>query len=126
MTTRPGHLPLRVVIVDDTQAIRHSLRVLVDAHAELEVVGTGEDGVEGIDIVRATRPDVVLLDYRMPRMDGIEAARVIRAELPETRIVMLSAYDDLSIMAYATAAGVDDFLCKGVAASVIHAALLGK
>lgn len=119
-----GTDPVTVVVVDDSPGIRRALRLAIDGHADLQVVAVGADGIEGIEVSREHRPDVVLIDFKMPRMDGIHAARQIIAELPDTRIVMLSAYDDMSIIDDATAAGVDDFLCKGVPARVIHASLL--
>jgi DNA-binding NarL/FixJ family response regulator len=121
---RTSRAPVRVVIVDDSPAIRRSLQLAIDAHPELVVVGVGRDGVEGVDAVRAHDPDVVLIDFKMPRMDGILATREIRTTHPATRVVMLSAYDDKSIILHATDAGVDDFLCKGVPARVLHASLL--
>ena len=73
---------VRVVLADDQEMVRAGLRMLVDFQPDLEVVGEASDGLEAVDVVRRTRPDVVLMDVRMPRCDGIEAARRV---LPRTR-----------------------------------------
>lgn len=103
---------LRVLIVDDEPAVR---AVLSDIFSEegFSVVGTACDGVEAISQAVVFRPDAVVLDVRMPRLGGLEAARQIRIELPDARIVMLSAYDDQSLIAEADAIGVAAFLVKG-------------
>lgn len=82
---------LRVVVVDDEPVIRMDLKVMLK-NAGYEVVGEGSDGFEAIELCRKLKPDVVLLDIRMPNLDGMSAASVISAECPHTAIVMLTAY----------------------------------
>jgi len=114
----------RVVLVDDSQMVLTALVALVDVHPRMEVVGTAADGHDGVAEVMRTAPDVVLLDMRMPNMDGIEAARRILEKMPGTRIVMVSAYDDASLIEAAMAAGVSRFVRKGSAATDIYDAIL--
>jgi DNA-binding NarL/FixJ family response regulator len=102
----------RILVVDDDEAVR---AVLVDVLEDegFEVVGGARDGLEGVSLALALTPDVVLLDVRMPRLDGIGAARQIRAELPAARLVMLSAYDEQALRTEANEAGASAFLVKG-------------
>ena len=105
---------MRVLVVDDDDAVRAVLAEVLQEEG-FEVVGRAIDGIEGVSLALSLTPDGVLLDVRMPRMGGIEAARAILAQLPNVRIVMLSAYDDASLQAEAKEAGVSAFLVKGCA-----------
>jgi DNA-binding NarL/FixJ family response regulator len=104
--------PVRVVLADDQEMVRAGLRMLLDFQPDLEVVGEAADGLAAVDVVTRTRPDVVLMDVRMPRCDGIEAARRIVAALPETAVVVLTTFDDDASLAEALRAGVSGFLLK--------------
>ncbi|MGH2934685.1 MAG: response regulator transcription factor [Gaiellaceae bacterium] len=102
----------RVLVVDDDAAVRGVLsNVLADEG--FEVVGAAADGAEAVELARSLRPDTILLDVRMPGVDGIEAARRIRALDPGVRLVMLSAYDDPTLLREAADAGASRFLVKG-------------
>jgi DNA-binding NarL/FixJ family response regulator len=83
---------VRVVLTDDETDVRVLLRTALRVDERCEVVGEASDGVEAIEVVKAQRPDVVVLDLRMPKMSGEEAALAIRTESPETAIVVFSAY----------------------------------
>lgn len=101
----------RVLIADDYPRSRHGLRVVLDLRPEIMVVGEAGDGREAVQLVGELGPDLVLLDARMPVMDGLEAARLIKAHWPEVRIVVLTI--DAGSQAEALAAGADAFLVKG-------------
>ena len=103
---------MRVLVVDDDDAVRAVLAEVLQEEG-FEVVGRAIDGIEGVSLALSLTPDGVLLDMRMPRMGGIEAARAILAQLPNVRIVMLSAYADASLQAEAKEAGASAFLVKG-------------
>ena len=111
---RPPDRPARVVVVDDDEAVRTVLsHVLADEG--LEIVGVAGDGDAAVSLAEALRPDAIVLDVRMPGIGGIEAARRIRPNDPDVRLVMLSAYDDPTLQQEANAAGASSFLVKGCA-----------
>ncbi|MGZ8572026.1 MAG: response regulator, partial [Actinomycetota bacterium] len=107
----------RVLVVDDQELVRAGFVMVVDHQPDLEVVGEAGDGAEAVELVRTLRPDVVLMDLRMPKMDGIEATRQI-ATLPTahvTRILVLTTFDDDESVYEALQAGASGFLLKEVA-----------
>lgn len=105
-------MTIRVVLVDDQSMIRTGLRMVLAAEPDIEVVGEADDGASGVRVVTDLRPDVVLLDVRMPGMDGLEAARrIVAADLP-TRVVVLTTFDEDEYVAAALRAGVSGFLLK--------------
>ena len=108
--------PLRILIADDHRLMLAAIRRVLDGQADLEVVGEAKAGDEVVPLALATRPDVVLLDVGMPKLDGIECARQLRRLLPRLRIVMLTAYGDAASIAEAERAGADGYVLKSVAA----------
>jgi DNA-binding NarL/FixJ family response regulator len=103
---------IRLLIVDDQQLVRAGLRMLCASAPDLRVVGEAGNGQEAVRRARAAVPDVVLMDLRMPGMDGTEATRRILAERPATRVVVLTTFDDDEHLYPALAAGVSGFLAK--------------
>jgi DNA-binding NarL/FixJ family response regulator len=104
--------PIRLLLVDDQQLIRLGMRMVLEADAGFEVVGEAADGHEAVEAVERLRPDVVLMDVRMPGMDGIEATRRVVAAHPESRILILTTFD-LDEYAFAGLhAGASGFLLK--------------
>ena len=102
-----------VVVVDDVADIRWLLRAALNADGRFEVVGEAGDGRQGVDVVKLTRPHVAVIDLRMPRMDGLEAATEIAQVSPETRVVIFSAVGEAAVAAAAQVAGVVGFVKKG-------------
>jgi DNA-binding NarL/FixJ family response regulator len=105
-------MAIRVVVADDQELVRSGFAMILDAQPDIEVVAEAGDGEAAVAAVRAHRPDVALLDVRMPRMDGIEAARALAAE--STRVVMLTTFDMDSYVYDALYAGASGFLLKDV------------
>jgi DNA-binding NarL/FixJ family response regulator len=106
-------MAIRVLIADDHEVVRSGLKSLFE-DTDIEVVGEAATGPEAIAKTRECRPDVVLMDIRMPEADGLAALEEIHAELPDTRIVVLSTYDNPTYIARAVALGADDYLLKGM------------
>jgi DNA-binding NarL/FixJ family response regulator len=111
-----------VLVVDDTPRIRTEIRLLLE-DSGLTVVGEGSHGAEGVMLARELRPDVVLMDVRMPILDGIAATSHITRELPDTRVIVLSAFDDQELTAAALAAGASAILSKGASPAEIASAV---
>jgi DNA-binding NarL/FixJ family response regulator len=103
-----------VVVADDQTLVRLGLRVLLESEDDLEMVGEADDGHAALEVVRRTRPDVVLMDIRMPVMDGIEALRAIVADpgLRDTRVVMLTTFELDEYVFESLRAGASGFLIK--------------
>lgn len=105
-------MTVRVLLCDDHAMVREGLERLVNSHEGVEVVGTAADGQEAVELAAELRPDVVMMDVSMPRLDGIEATRRIVAETPETRIVMLTSFREDVRVLDALAAGAIGFMLK--------------
>ena len=106
--------PIRVLIVDDHPVVRHGLRSLLTGHPDLEVVGEAEDGVQVIPFLSSHETDVVLLDIQMKGQSGIEVARRVRHSYPPVKIIILTTYDDESLLHEALEAGVHGYLLKSM------------
>jgi DNA-binding NarL/FixJ family response regulator len=121
---------IRVVIVDDQAAVREGLVVMLDLLDDVDVVGEAADGAEAVAVVDRTNPDVVLMDLRMPRRDGVEATTQIRAEHPTTQVVVLTTYAEDDHILSALRAGALGYLTKDAGrvqiAQAVRAAAAGQ
>jgi DNA-binding NarL/FixJ family response regulator len=116
--------PIRVVLAEDQPMVRAGFRSLLDSRTDIEVVGEAATGVEALEEVRALRPDVVVMDIRMPEMDGLEATRRIAADpsLSATRVLVLTTFELDEYVFGALDAGASGFLLKGgELADLVHA-----
>src|SRR5215208_1074418 len=102
----------RVIIVDDHDLLRASLRSMLECDHDLQIVDEAKDGQEAIELCRVHRPDLVLMDVRMPRVDGFEATRRIKNELGTTKVLMMSAYNNREYVSEAIRAGAEDCVLK--------------
>lgn len=104
--------PVRVVLVEDQPIFRQGLRFLLENHADIQVVGEAADGAEANAVISATRPQVVLMDLRMPKVDGVQATSHIRQRYPFCRILILTTFDDDELVFSALRAGASGYLLK--------------
>ncbi|HEU5203866.1 MAG TPA: response regulator transcription factor [Candidatus Limnocylindrales bacterium] len=105
-------MPIRVLLVDDQTLVRTGFRLILGSEPDIEVVGDAADGQEGIEQGRRLRPDVVLMDIRMPKVDGIEATRRVTKASPATKVVILTTYDLDEYVFDALRAGASGFILK--------------
>jgi DNA-binding NarL/FixJ family response regulator len=114
---------VRVVVADDQTVVREGLVLILGMLPDVEVAGAAADGEQALALVAVERPDVVLMDLRMPRMDGVAATKRIRAEYPDTQVVVLTTYaDDDSVFA-ALRAGARGYLTKDASSSALAEAI---
>lgn len=104
--------PIRLLLVDDQALFREGLRTLLSVQPDLEVVGEAGDGIEALQQYARLRPDVVLMDLLMPRLDGVEAVRQLRHEAPEARVIILTTFDDDDYVFEGLRAGAMGYLLK--------------
>jgi DNA-binding NarL/FixJ family response regulator len=106
--------PIRILLVDDQRLMREGLRILLELESGLEIVGEAGDGQAGLDAYEALQPDVVLMDVRMPGMDGVEATWRLRERWPDARVVILTTFDDDEYVFEGLRAGAMGYLLKDV------------
>lgn len=130
MTQEAGEKTARVVVVDDQTVVREGIVMLLGLLPGIEVVGAAGDGHEAVALVAELAPDVVLMDLRMPRCDGVEATRRIRAEYPRTQVVVLTTYADDDSLFPALKAGARGYLTKDAGGDeivrAVHSVLSGE
>jgi DNA-binding NarL/FixJ family response regulator len=114
---------IRVLIADDQPVVRDGLALLLGLLDDVEVVATAADGIEAVERARSERPDIVLMDLRMPRLEGAEATSRILAALPDTRVLVLTTYADDEFLFGALQAGAHGYLTKDATAEEIEHAI---
>jgi DNA-binding NarL/FixJ family response regulator len=105
---------IKVVLADDQDLIRQSLCYVLSRQKDIEMVGTAVDGLETLEVVEKQQPDVVLLDVRMPKMDGVECTRRIKQKYPQIKVIILTTFDDDEYIFDALRYGATGYLLKGV------------
>ena len=105
---------IKVMIADDQELIRESLKIVLNMNPDMEVVGVAENGQETVERVRVQKPDVILMDVRMPILDGVQCTKLIKEAYPEIRIIILTTFDDDEYVYNALKYGASGYLLKGV------------
>jgi len=116
---------IRVLICDDQQVVAAGLQAILSTATQIEVVGKAHDGAEAIKLVASTLPDVVLMDLKMPRVNGVEATREIRIQFPQVRVLILTTYDADEWVFEAIRAGASGYLLKDAPRDTLVAAIEG-
>jgi len=113
----------RILIVDDHEIFRRGLRSLLESRPEFEILGEAGDGVQAIEKASELKPDLIVMDVSMPRLDGLQATRQIRKKLPETKILILSQHDTSHMLAAALEAGANGYVTKSQVSRCLLSAL---
>lgn len=113
---------MRIALVDDQPLVRNGIASLLEAHGH-QVVGEASDGQEALELVRRTRPDLVLMDLRMPVLDGLSATRLLKTELPQVKVVVLTVSDDEQDLIEAVRSGAHGYLLKDLEADEFFEAI---
>jgi DNA-binding NarL/FixJ family response regulator len=115
--------PIRILIVDDHEVVRDGISVMMGRQQDFAVVGEAENGVEAVEKARDLQPDLVLMDLRMPQMDGVEAMRQIRSQHPEIKFIVLTTYDSDEYIFDAIEAGAKGYLLKDASREALFQAV---
>ena len=122
-TKRGVELDIRVLVADDQRLVRDGIASLLSIQEGIEIVGIASNGQEAVDLALALTPDVVLMDIRMPVMDGVEAARLLRSQLPDCQILMLTTFNEEELIVEALRAGACGYLLKDIPAHDLAGAI---
>ena len=120
---RQGSEPMRVVIADDHGIVRSGVRMLLERQSDIQVVGEASDGAEARDMVIREKPDLAILDVKMPKLTGLQATREIREQVPDVAVLILSMYDDDRYLFEALKAGASGYVLKAQADADLMAAV---
>ena len=113
----------RIVLADDHEAIRLGVRSVISSHPDWRVVGEAGDGREALEVVRSVRPDIAIIDYSLPMMNGLELTRAIKKELPRTEVLVFTMHDREDVLAELLTAGARGYLLKSEASKHLLAAV---
>jgi DNA-binding NarL/FixJ family response regulator len=116
-------MSIRVLLADDQELVRTGFRMILKAEKDIEVVGEAGDGAEAVELARSLRPDVILMDIRMPVLDGLEATRRLVAAAADTRVLILTTFDLNEYVYEALRAGASGFLVKDAPAAQLVTAI---
>lgn len=115
---------IKIIIADDQTLITQSLKIVLETQSKgLSVIGTAHDGKEVLDLIKIDKPDIILMDIRMPELNGVETTRIIHEIHPEIKIIMLTTFDDDELVEQAIKAGANGYLLKDISTDELIAAI---
>lgn len=114
---------IQVLLVDDHNVVRSGLATFLKAYEDLKLVGEAKNGVEAVHLCRQVKPDVILMDLKMPEMDGVAATRAILADIPEVKIIAMTSFDEAELVHDVLAAGAIGYLLKNISADELAKAI---
>ena len=104
---------IKVLIADDQELIRESLKIILDVNSDIKVVGLADNGRKVLDLLKKTLPDIILMDIRMPEFDGVQCTKAVKEKHPDVKIIILTTFDDDEYVFYALKYGASGYLLKG-------------
>jgi DNA-binding NarL/FixJ family response regulator len=123
LQTNGNCMTIRILLVDDHPVVRHGLKTLLEGHSGWEVIGEAADGAEALEKAKDLNPDVMVLDVTMPKMNGLEACRLLRRQAPQLEILFVTQHDSPQMMREALDAGARGYVVKSNAARDLLAAV---
>jgi len=114
---------IKVLVADDQELIRQSLQIVLNSKEEMNVIGVAANGQEVIQNIRKEKPDVILMDIRMPKLDGVQCTKIIKEQHPEIKIIILTTFDDDEYVYNALRFGASGYLLKGVSMEELETAI---
>ena len=120
---------IKILIADDQELIRESLKIILDMNSDIKVVGLAEDGQKVLEQLEKNLPDIILMDIRMPELDGVLCTKIVKEKYPDVKIIILTTFDDDEYVFYALKYGASGYLLKGCSVqeltSAIHTVMNG-
>ena len=120
---------VKILIADDQELIRDSLKIILDMNSDIKVVGVAENGRKVLDLIRKNLPDIILMDIRMPELDGVQCTKAVKEKFPDVKIIILTTFDDDEYVFYALKYGASGYLLKGCSVqeltSAVHTVMNG-
>ena len=114
---------IRVMIADDQELIRESLQIVLDINEDMQVVGLAQNGVELLELLAEQAADIILMDVRMPKLDGVQATKAVKNKYPDTKIIILTTFDDDEYVLNGLKYGASGYLLKGISVPELSAAI---
>ena len=114
---------IKILIADDQELIRESLKIVLDLNTDMEVVGLAADGQKVLELLNKNRPDIILMDIRMPELDGVLCTKAVKEKFPDVKIIILTTFDDDEYVYYALKYGASGYLLKGCSMQELTAAI---
>ncbi|WP_231038406.1 response regulator transcription factor [Pectinatus frisingensis] len=114
---------IKIMIADDQELIRESLKIVLNMSPDMKVIATAENGIEAMESIKKNHPDIVLMDVRMPKLDGVQCTNLIKEHYPQIKIIILTTFDDDEYIYNALKFGASGYLLKGVSVTELTTAI---